>query len=411
MSIQRYANSRTLLILTLLLLGGCTTVTWLGDALEEGFNNLNDTIDDLSPKRGYVEMVDFTSDGALAAVVFDDNRIKVFDVVSGNQVANLGEHWGGDISAHFCPGDRRLVTVCRDNGVRVWDGATGRRLTKLRGLRDTPCCAEFSADGRFLAVGEYNGAVRLWTFGTGDRSRRLTRFSSKVEKVAFSPDGRYLFAAAREGEAALHSTGSRYLRPIDIPQETGLRKAVFSPDSRRYITLHDDGRALHWRVSDSGEGRALREEKGFVDSVTFNAAGDTLACLIEHEFVELWDTDKWEKTAALRPGDRYLEAYLGAVRFSPDGRWLLAVLHARIEDKTKGTSPSPGWVLVIWDTAGGREVAMLDLRSDPFGTGETEVFCARFMPDGQSVAVVSRKGRIGVWRPEALQLRVDTTVR
>jgi WD40 repeat protein len=69
---------------------------------------------------------------------------------------------GGPTAAAFAPDGRLLVTASRAAGVRLWDALTGRELARLSGHRGYADAVAFSPDGSLLATGGADTTVLVW---------------------------------------------------------------------------------------------------------------------------------------------------------------------------------------------------------------------------------------------------------
>ena len=62
----------------------------------------------------------------------------------------------------FSPDGTRLASGCADNTIRLWDVATGTQVAELRGHRAYVHAVAFSPDGTRLASCSGDFTVRVW---------------------------------------------------------------------------------------------------------------------------------------------------------------------------------------------------------------------------------------------------------
>jgi len=105
----------------------------------------------------------------------------------------------------FSPDNRRLAGAFNDGRVRVWDLATGQEVFAVQAAPITAnphgfsmILATFSPDGKYLASwGETEQTIQLWDAQTGKSVRTLRGHTSWVAGAAFSPDGRRIAAGGK----------------------------------------------------------------------------------------------------------------------------------------------------------------------------------------------------------------------
>ena len=73
----------------------------------------------------WVLSVGFSPDGAQIVSGGDDGTVRIWDVASGEQVAQLDGHAGGVLSVGFSPDGAQIVSGGDDSTVRIWDVASG----------------------------------------------------------------------------------------------------------------------------------------------------------------------------------------------------------------------------------------------------------------------------------------------
>jgi len=274
----------------------------------------------------------------------------------------------------FTKDGKELVTVSEaDTEVRYWDVATGKRL------REVPLRAEgvlvgvdLSPDGKWLATAEWltekaNRAVhrrvaRLRNAATGEvvRSRecglveRFTSFS-----VAFLP-GRneiaVMFSRLQPDEVSLtvwdHATGKE-MTP-DLGLKTVPRSGfTFTPDGKRGVELTGpENDLLLWTWDGKPPTHIATGLKGNYGPIHASPDGVTFATHAPGEpSIELIDARTGKPIRRLRLGDDQRD--FGQIRFTPDGKHLLAV-----EGSGSWTAwrPNRGQV-VVWEVATGRLVS------------------------------------------------------
>src|SRR5439155_10273870 len=97
--------------------------------------------------------------------------VYLWDVRARERVGAL-PHASAVYGLAFSPDGTRLAAGCRDKAVRLWDVATGEEVAELHGHSDYVHAVAFSPDGTRLASGSGDFTVRLWdTFPLAERLR------------------------------------------------------------------------------------------------------------------------------------------------------------------------------------------------------------------------------------------------
>ena len=95
----------------------------------------------------HVMSVVMSADGSRIVSGSYDNTIRVWDVVSGREVAKLEGHTSGVRSVVMSVDGSRIVSGSDDMTIRVWDVESGREVAKLEGHTDSVSCVVMSVDG------------------------------------------------------------------------------------------------------------------------------------------------------------------------------------------------------------------------------------------------------------------------
>jgi WD40 repeat protein len=238
------------------------------------------------------------------------------------------------------------------------------------------------AHGRWLATTWWDTPLRLWDLEGAPSSPDLRGpghpcvelgMKGGVCDLDFSPDTNYVAAVWNpeplEGDAALLRvwdfwTGAEI--PVDVTKATGVNGARFSPDGRFLLVSRSDGiELLH--TSDWHSSLNLAKGASF-ESPRFSSRGHRVAAVREKRDLVVWNLgDQGAQPIGLRH-----QADIRCIRFSPDGRYLVASLADRS--------------VRVWDAA----------RAQAFGPPLPGAL-AQFTPDGEGLLVIEYQDGAWLW--------------
>jgi WD40 repeat protein len=211
----------------------------------------------------------------------------------------------------------------------------GHVLATTVGIQGLPNHGTSLSDSAYLV-----GPVRLWDTSTGQERAATYRNEQLVLPRGFSPDSRVIACEAKYGPLELWRLEDGRLLGRLPDAATGL---CFSPDGQALAFSAKDQAVEVW---DAIEPRLRRRLRGARGPIAFSPDCHTIATDSQNHEIDLWDTTTGQKRVTLRGHT----GRIAALRFSPDGRFLVS-----------GEGPSQWWPhanrsikppparVIIWD--------------------------------------------------------------
>lgn len=280
-----------------------------------------------------IERLVFSPDGrTLASTAFDDTKVKLWDVASGQLLHSLPTPpW----SVAFTANSKTLL-MAAGKEIRVWEVATGK---EQRPIERAALCLAISKDGSRLAsaaiVGKANERKDRWEMTISDWPSliEMKRFGDEgsIEDVAFSPNGRSVFVQIQGSYFDKRDVGSYGVVSGKRIKGIGYDAwcVALSPDGNEAALGRDKGQIniydAHsgWqRLKIKAAELPVKEEPGELDPLRFyglaySPDGKFVAAAIR-DSVKVFEAETGKLLVELKS-----EAYTtGPVAFSPDGKIL-----------------------------------------------------------------------------------------
>lgn len=271
---------------------------------------------ELKGHKGDVWSVDFSPDGKYLATGSNDRTARLWDIATGEEIADFSGHTDAVNGAIFSPDGKTLLTGSGDKTARLWDVATGEMVQTFSGHTGSIDSVGFSPDGKTVVTnGSSDLTARLWDVASGQTLQIFTGHTDLVIRAGYSPDGKHILTASVDSTARLWDTGTgKEVQSFDHPNVVGA--IAFSPDGKYIATGCEDNVTRLW---DLATGEMLREflgHQGFVQGVAFSPDGRFLLTGSADRTARLWDLAS-SKTLRIFEGHR---GDVQAVTFSPDGQ-------------------------------------------------------------------------------------------
>jgi len=297
-----------------------------------------------------------------------------------------------------------------------------------------------------VAAANKNGDILVWNLDvpegkTPSPARRLVGHSNEINRILVTPDSmtlisvssdhtvKYWDARSVEGEPGTVVLNDGFVPKgvtekvdkVPEPPEPIQANVVIqrplrdlrnhaewihglaqTPDGKTLVTGDDDGVIIVW---DLPGGRELRRWQAtqWISSLGVSPDGKTVAASQHTPFIRFksgleefvphfhfWDVETGKSRKDL---SKEIKEGMSAVRYSPDGRWLVAG-HGNVQ-----TEKDQGKILVI-DPADGKKIR--EFPGHPVGTNDLA-----FHPDGKHLFSCGRDQQIKLWNLESGKLVRD----
>jgi WD40 repeat protein len=291
-----------------------------------------------------------------------DPTVFVLDTTTGRPIAQHGSAHASPVTAMAFSGDgAKLATADTEGTIKIWVDAQklsskSAALVTLKGHQGAITTISFSSDGKRFVTTSVDKTARVWDPENAGAAIRPLERSGTSWVARFSPDGLLIAASGPGGVRLWDAASGRTVRELPAPDQGGIYSLAFSPADHRLLAVGYGGRA-------------------------------------DVSYVALWDIDAGTELARL-PGASDLPDFrvndsngaVGALAFSPDGRYLVAGFGS----KNMLMRPGPLAPLKVWDVATRRLIHRL--------YGHTG-YCVSldFSRDGRLLASGSRDGIAILW--------------
>lgn len=241
----------------------------------------------VAPKGpGSVDGVSFSPDGNRLACVGRD--VKIVDSGTGNVLANF-RPLASVYRVRFSPDGRWIACPHSDGMLRIWDVVTQEQVVALRADRGGLMDVAFSPDGQRIAIACRGGrSVKVWEIKSKTLLRTLHGHKNWVSSVAYTPDGESIVSGSYDKTLKLWNADSGELIATMTGHREGITAISVSPDGKRLATSGIDGTVRVWDPATAQETLLLEGHDNRVTDVVFSADGQSLLSCAWDKTVYLW---------------------------------------------------------------------------------------------------------------------------
>jgi WD40 repeat protein len=303
--------------------------------------------------RGEVNSLAFTPDSKLLASAGSDQTIRLWDIVSGKNIATLRAPFADACVVDFCPKGKLLASAGGDGTIHFWDLETAKSKGTLHGHDGPVYALTFSPDGKTLVSGGLDQTVRLWDVATGRQRASLRGHHNAVWSVAFASDGKSLISGSWDGSLKLWSmTTLKEMRTFKV-KGTEINCVAFVGSCTGVIAAAGDGTLRYWDLAADGQQRVAKTLMPIIMSMSTSEDGKTLAFASASSRsksgdIVIWDIGSGRMKAVIKNAS----STAWSVRFAPTARMLAGAYTdgtIRLWDMTKPLERKQGRIQIKKD--------------------------------------------------------------
>ena len=178
-----------------------------------------------------VTHVGFSLDWTRIASAHTNHVIKLWDAITGQEIATLNGHTDNVNYVAFSPDGSRLASASSDGTIKLWDATAGQETATLKGHADEVTCVTFMQDGTRIASASNDHTIKVWDPMTGQQTATFNGHKDRVNYVAFSSDGMQIASASADGSVKIRDARPATLELRVEQRAVGLYPAAQQEES------------------------------------------------------------------------------------------------------------------------------------------------------------------------------------
>ncbi len=170
--------------------------------------------------------VSFSPDGRFLAACWTDGKAWLWDLDKADDPTPLPSDGKYVTRVAFSPDGQRLLLSCSDGCLVLCTLPPQGEPRLLRGHRGEVFGIDFSSDGSMIASCGWDLTLRLWDARSSEQKRLCLGFDENPQRIRFSPDGRQMATGGGDASVKLWSVEDPDYLYASPQQRTGARRVL-----------------------------------------------------------------------------------------------------------------------------------------------------------------------------------------
>ena len=223
------------------------TSRWEGEVLKVWDVETGSELANLAGHAGKIHACAFSSDGRQILSASHDHTLRLWDAMTGEHLSTFSGHAGPVLFCAFSPDGDRIVSVGGDEKILLWDARTGKKLNVL-GHTEAPWNCAFSPDGGRILSRSSHTTLKLWDGRTGAELCTLTGHADVVNAYVMSPDGKRILSGSFDRTVRLWDAQSNNNTAGEEKHTSAVTSCAFAPSGTRFASASLDGTLKLWHI-------------------------------------------------------------------------------------------------------------------------------------------------------------------
>ncbi|WP_420839055.1 protein kinase domain-containing protein [Argonema antarcticum] len=246
-------------------------------------------INTLSGHSSWVMAVAISPNKQLLASGSLDDKIKIWNLQSGELLQTLTGHAKAINSLAISPDGKILVSCGDDDTVKIWDLCSGKLLHTLNEHNRDVTSVAISSNGQILASGSEDRTIKVWKLQNGAQIRTLSGAAGIIKSVAIAPNQPILASGGLDNQIKLWNLTTGALLLTLKGHLNSIHCVAFNPDGKILVSASKDKTIKLWNVTKGENIRTFSGHSGAVNCVLITPDGQSIISGSSDKTIKVWN--------------------------------------------------------------------------------------------------------------------------